>query len=275
MENFRRPVWIIDTTLRDGIRTAGVNIDYEEKYNIVKALTAIGINEIEAGIPSEGREEQNFIKQLNTDFPDTVITAWCSGVDADLQAAIGSCAESIHIAFPVSDMEMAKQGFNREMLLQKLVEVLGGALGQFEHISVGAQDASRADFEFLKMFIKTAGKYGIRRIRIADTAGLWYPKETIRMIRDIKLCSEVFLEFHGHDNQGQAAANSISAIQAGADAVSTILGGICHSSGNTELEEFLIYLAFAGRHRASVDLENLLDIDTRLNWEDVRNVELR
>ncbi|MBI9103042.1 MAG: hypothetical protein JEY99_11550 [Spirochaetales bacterium] len=273
MNMTKRPVWIIDTSLRDGIRTSGMQIDYDRKYAIAKTLVEIGVNEIEAGIPAEGREEKEFLHRLNEDFQDTVITAWCEGHVSHIQDALESSIESIHIAFPVSDVQLRLHGMSREDLLDSLDHVLCSALGNFSHISIGAQDASRADADFLKLFIKSVGKYGVRRIRIADTTRIWDPPTTVRMIRDIKEYSGAFLEFHGHDNFGKASANAISAIQAGADAVSTILGGLCDETGNTELEEFLIYLAFAGRHRATIELENLLAINTSLYQEEVGNVE--
>lgn len=56
--NNQVPVQIVDTTLRDGEQTAGVVFANDEKVRIAKLLDAIGVHQIEAGIPVMGGDEQ-------------------------------------------------------------------------------------------------------------------------------------------------------------------------------------------------------------------------
>lgn len=55
---------IVDTTLRDGEQQAGIALRPEEKLEIALLLDAIGVHEIEAGIPSLGAGEISYLKAV-------------------------------------------------------------------------------------------------------------------------------------------------------------------------------------------------------------------
>ena len=56
---------IVDTTLRDGEQTAGVVFSNQEKIRIARMLDEIGVQQIEAGIPVMGDNEQEAIKAIS------------------------------------------------------------------------------------------------------------------------------------------------------------------------------------------------------------------
>ena len=58
------PIVVNDCTLRDGEQAPGVSFTLSEKVRIARLLESAGVDEIEAGVPAMGREEQESIRAV-------------------------------------------------------------------------------------------------------------------------------------------------------------------------------------------------------------------
>lgn len=102
--------------------------------------------------------------------------------------------------------------------------------------------------------------YGANCIYLTDSAGYMLPDDVtarIKLVRD-RLKPETELGFHGHHNLGMGIANSLAAIEAGANRIDGSVAGLGAGAGNTPLEVFCAVLDRMGVD-TGVDLFTIMD----------------
>lgn len=254
-------VWIIDTTLRDGEQAPGVSFDRQAKLAIAQALDRAGIDELEVGTPVMGDRVQEDIRRIAGLGLRCRLSVWCRANIKDFDAASQCHVGGVHFSLPVSNIHLAALGKDRSWVLTQMETLVYQARRAFERVTVGAQDASRADEDFLTEFAGRAHAAGVNRLRMADTVGTGQPSTISRLTRCLRLAvPDLELEFHGHNDLGMATANAITALEAGARSVSVTVNGLGERAGNAALEQVVMALRMHSSLGCAVDATALLSL---------------
>ncbi|WP_138464816.1 homocitrate synthase [Poseidonocella sp. HB161398] len=253
-----RPAMICDTTLRDGEQTAGVAFTLEEKLAIALALDEAHVTEIELGVAAMGPEEVAEIRAIAQELRHAEPVVWCRLRMADLDAAQYTGVRRLHFAVPTSERQLVgKLKADRNWALRETAALVYTATTRGFAVSVGAEDASRADLEFLVELARVAKAAGAIRFRLADTLGLMSPFTAHALVAKLAPQIDLPLEFHAHNDFGMATANTLAAYQAGADHLSVTVNGLGERAGNAALEEVSAALDAEGIP-TGVDLRRLM-----------------
>lgn len=264
---------IVDTTLRDGEQTPGVAFDGDAKVEIARELNDLGVDIIEVGIPAVGEEEIDAIRRVaELDFKSTLLT-WNRLNRKDIEASLKTEVKNVHIAIPSSFIQIEKKlGKTPDELLKEVDSVIKYAVKKGCVVSVGAEDASRADENFLLKLYKVALNAGAIRVRYADTLGTLNPFNLFHRIKKIKDELKVEIDFHGHNDFGMATANALAAFKAGAHFISCSINGLGERAGNTALEEIVMALLYMENCEVNIKINQLISISKLVENCSGRNI---
>jgi len=245
---------IFDTTLRDGEQSPGVSLTIDDKIEIAKQLSLLGVDAIEAGFPSSSEGEKKVIKDIVKAGLNSEICGLSRANRSDVDAALDCEVDTVHVFVPTSAVQM-KYAVNMTP-----EQVLSAAVDSIEYVKkhgltceFSPMDATRSELPYLKKVCKAAQDAGMDRLNVPDTVGIMIPKMMAKLIMDLKKVVTVPISVHCHDDFGMAVANSLAAVEAGATQVHCTVNGLGERAGNASLEEIVMALHLLYKYKTGVN----------------------
>jgi 2-isopropylmalate synthase len=254
-------VLVFDTTLRDGEQTPGVNLSAEKKFQIALALDGLGVDVIEAGFPASSDGERELFRRLSQEGLRASVCGLCRASKADIDAAIGSGANYIHIFLATSELHMRhKLRMTREQVLSKAIESVEYARSHGVPVEFSAEDATRSDPEFLKQVYWAVERSGACMLNVPDTVGVSSPRQYFALVNEVRSATSAPVSVHCHDDFGMAVANTLAGVEAGASQIQVTINGLGERAGNAALEESVMALSEIYGIETGVQKEKLYEL---------------
>lgn len=258
--NLPETVKIFDTTLRDGEQTPGVALTVDEKIRIAKRLDKLGINTIEVGFPASSEGEKKAAREILKLGLNANTCGLARTLKKDLDAAIDCDIDYIHTFIGTSPLHREyKLKMGKEDILNLSVEAVDHIKDHGIVAEFSAEDATRTEFSYLKEVYQAVEAAGVDYINVPDTVGVMIPSSMNYLVSELKKYVKVPISVHCHDDFGLAVANSLSAVEAGAEQVHATINGLGERAGNASLEEVVMALIINYGIKLNVKTQLLVD----------------
>ncbi|XWW47925.1 2-isopropylmalate synthase [Fibrella sp. USSR17] len=242
-------IYIFDTTLRDGEQVPGCQLTTDEKVQVAVQLELLGVDVIEAGFPVSSPGDFRSVVEISKAVTNPTVCALSRAVVGDIDAAGAALKHAkrgrIHTGIGASDIHIRnKFGSTRDAILEQAVRAVRHARGYVDDVEFYAEDAGRADLDFLCRLTEAVISAGATVVNIPDTTGYCLPGQYGDKIKyiynNVPNVDKATISIHCHNDLGLATANSLAGIMGGARQIECTINGIGERAGNTSLEEVVM-----------------------------------
>ena len=239
-------VSVLDTTLRDGAQSQGVQFSQADRVAVSRLLDELGVDYIEAGNPHSSPADAAFFANPPalshsrlTAFGATCRKDTRPEDDAGIAALLAAGTETIAIfgkcwLLHVSDVLGCSAAENLSMIERSaafLRERGREVIFDAEHFFDGYAENP----EYALDVLRAAARGGASILTLCDTRGGRLPDEISRAVgAAVPLFSQI-IGIHSHDDCGMADANSVMAVLSGARHVQGTMGELGERCGNASL----------------------------------------
>src|SRR3989339_671618 len=246
-----KKIFVFDTPLRDGEQVPGCQLNPVEKVKIARELEKLGVDVIEGGFPISSPGDFKSVIEISKAVKKPIICALTRARKEDIDVAAESLKfakrKRIHTGIGSSDIHIKhKFKSTRKKILEQAIWAVKYAKKFVDDIEFYAEDAGRADREFLAKMVGEVIKAGATVVNIPDTTGYCLPQDFGAKIKylfeNVKNVHQAIVSVHCHNDLGLATANTMAGIINGARQVEVTVNGIGERAGNTSLEEVVMAL---------------------------------
>jgi 2-isopropylmalate synthase len=255
-------VRVFDTTLRDGEQSPGATLTSDEKVEIARALSRLGVDVIEAGFPAASPDDLEAVRRIAStagveDVPGRalrlppIVCGLARANPKDIErcwdGVRGAKRPRIHTFIATSPIHREhKLRMSKAQVVERAREMVAYARSLCTDVEFSAEDAGRTEPDFLYEVLAAVIGAGATTLNIPDTVGYTLPDEfgqlIANIIKNVPNVNQTIISVHCHNDLGLATANTLAGIRAGARQAEVTINGIGERAGNTALEEFVMAL---------------------------------
>ena len=256
-------VQIHDATLRDGEQTPGVVFTVADKIAIAEALSAVGVDRIEAGMPAVSDDDVAAIKQIVKRGLTSRIYTFVRAMTADIDTSLECGAHGVILEVPIGYPKLLWQfQWTWEDVLKKSVEVVRYAKAHGLDVVYFPYDTTRArEEDLVNLLTRLVQDAPPDSVGIVDTMGCVLPDAMKYLVRLVKRVTHGLpVEVHTHNDFGMAVATELAGVEAGAEVVHSCANGLGERTGNAALEELVVALHVLYGYETPYRLDRLPDL---------------
>lgn len=196
----------------------------------------MGVSIIEGGFPSSSREEFETVRTIAGLGLDATICGLSRSLKNDVDACIDAGVGMVHVFIPTSEVQRENTiKKTHEEVLDITAEIIGYARSHIDQVLFSAMDATRTKpIELVEVF-RTAVDAGATAINVPDTVGVATPSSMRALIEMLRQEINCTIDVHCHNDFGMAVANTVTAVEAGANQVQVTVNGIGERAGNADI----------------------------------------
>ena len=259
--NLADKIYILDTTLRDGEQTPGVALTVDEKIQIATKLNYLGVDKIEVGFPASSSGEVESAKKISALGLDSTLVGLSRSLESDIDAVLDADLSYIHTFIGTSPLHREfKLKKSKEEIIEDAVKSVEYAKDHGLTVEFSAEDATRTESDFLLEVFRQVESAGVDFLDYPDTVGVLTPNITREYVGFLKKNLKTPLSVHFHNDFGLATANTLTAIECGANQAHVTVNGLGERTGNCSLEELVMSLKLAYNVDLGLDTTRLYSL---------------
>ena len=251
-----RKIDILDTTLRDGEQSPGCSMNTQEKVVVARELIRMGVDAIEAGFPISSPSDYRAVSEIGALAGDGVtVCAFSRALESDIDCAAEALKTAAHpriiTGIGVSPTHMnEKLHMGEDEVVERAAAAVAHAKSLVDDVEFYAEDAGRANPDFLVRVVQAVVDAGATVVNIPDTTGFCLPDEygaLVKLVADnVRGIENVKIAVHAHNDLGLATALALAGVRNGATQIECTINGLGERAGNTALEEVVMAIRMHG-----------------------------
>lgn len=240
---------VYDTTLRDGAQQEGINLSVADKLTISRHLDDLGVTHIEGGWPGANPNDTEFFRRAATELQLHAATLAAFGAtrrantraasDPQVQALLDSGAQVITLVAKSHPGHVQRAlRTTREENLAMISDTVTHLRSHGRTVMVDAEhffDGYQLDRDYALACVRAAHEAGAEVVALCDTNGGMLPGQVHDAVADVISQTGARLGIHCHNDTGCAVANTMAAVEAGADHVQGTVNAYGERTGNADL----------------------------------------